>query len=253
MAGFAGRVTRRAAIFGAGAAVGVVAARGIASRVPALPGDRIGGTPGEWLNDASGLSATPVHRHVVLGEDPGDALVAAIRAEMDEARANGRPVNIGAAQTVLALHYPGRRRQRGGGGVDERLARLDHRRLPDYALATHLAAGAGLVRQPPVAVEQPDGGGALVADGDAIGPEEMVEFGEGLALEEHRFDVDLQPFGLRGEPRAPSARGRLARRWRRRIRGLRVLHGRGAGPARGISVVAAFGHVALSLPMRGTE
>lgn len=98
VAGFAGRLTRRAAFFGAGAAIGAVAARGLTSRVPLLPAERIGGTPEGWLNDASGLSATPIHRHVVLGEDPGDALVTAIRAEMDAARAEDRPVNVGAAR-----------------------------------------------------------------------------------------------------------------------------------------------------------
>jgi hypothetical protein len=50
------------------------------------------------LNDASGLSETPVHSHVVMTEDPGAALVEAIRAEIRAAEAEGRPVNVGAAR-----------------------------------------------------------------------------------------------------------------------------------------------------------
>lgn len=50
------------------------------------------------LNDASLLSATPVHRHSILTQDPGAALSEAIRAEMREARAAGRCVNVGAAR-----------------------------------------------------------------------------------------------------------------------------------------------------------
>jgi FAD/FMN-containing dehydrogenase len=50
------------------------------------------------LNDASGLSATPVFRHTFRGEDPGEALLAALRAEIKEAVAAGRPVNVGAAR-----------------------------------------------------------------------------------------------------------------------------------------------------------
>ena len=92
------RLTRRAALFGAGAVAGSLATAQFGSRNPVLP-PRLTAIPGEgMLNDASLLSATPIHRHTVLSQDPGEALVAAIRAEMTEAAANGRPVNVGAAR-----------------------------------------------------------------------------------------------------------------------------------------------------------
>lgn len=48
------------------------------------------------LDDASGLNATGVARHVVLG--PRDEAVALFRRELREARAAGRPVALGAAR-----------------------------------------------------------------------------------------------------------------------------------------------------------
>lgn len=50
------------------------------------------------LNDASLLSETPIFRHIVVKEPPGDALIAALRAELTEAKAAGRPVNLAAAR-----------------------------------------------------------------------------------------------------------------------------------------------------------
>lgn len=50
------------------------------------------------LNDASGLSETPVHSHITLTQDHGTALTDAIRAELREARMAGRCVNVGAAR-----------------------------------------------------------------------------------------------------------------------------------------------------------
>jgi FAD/FMN-containing dehydrogenase len=50
------------------------------------------------LNDASELSETPVFRHIIVRDDPGTQLIASIRAEFAEARANNRPVNVGAAR-----------------------------------------------------------------------------------------------------------------------------------------------------------
>lgn len=50
------------------------------------------------LNDASGLSETPIFRHIIVPNDPGRQLVATVRAELDEARANNRPVSVGAAR-----------------------------------------------------------------------------------------------------------------------------------------------------------
>lgn len=50
------------------------------------------------MNDASRLNPTPVLRHVVRGPEPRDRVLAAIRAELKEAAAAGRPVAVGAAR-----------------------------------------------------------------------------------------------------------------------------------------------------------
>ncbi len=91
---------RRTLLFAVGAFAGGWAARRYGAALPSRDGTRpIGGPGGEsTLNDASGLSETPIFRHVVLRDDPGEALVAAIRAEIAAARAAGRPVNVGAAR-----------------------------------------------------------------------------------------------------------------------------------------------------------
>jgi FAD/FMN-containing dehydrogenase len=93
-------LTRRAALFGAGAAVGVAGVRWMGASNPSLDGVTILAPAGgeTTLNDASLLSETPVFRHIVVKEPPGDALIAALRAELDAARAAGRPVNLAAAR-----------------------------------------------------------------------------------------------------------------------------------------------------------
>lgn len=96
MSGF----TRRAVLFGAGAAAGVAGTQYLQSSNPSLDGTKSLITAGGEgvLNDASGLSQTPIHKHIVLKDDPGTALVDALRAELKAAGAEGRPVNIGAAR-----------------------------------------------------------------------------------------------------------------------------------------------------------
>lgn len=98
--GVIGRLTRRAALFSTGALAGGWVASRLTARLPGTDGVTLIRPPASpnTLNDAGGLSETPVFRHVILSQDPGDALVAAIRAEMGEARREGRPVNIGAAR-----------------------------------------------------------------------------------------------------------------------------------------------------------
>lgn len=94
------RLTRRAALLGGGAAMGAVATGLSVARLPkasgALPAAQTAPVP--FLNDASGLSPTPVHKHITLTQDPGSAIVDALRSEFRTARAEGRPVNIGAAR-----------------------------------------------------------------------------------------------------------------------------------------------------------
>jgi FAD/FMN-containing dehydrogenase len=59
---------------------------------------------GTVLNDASGLSETPIHKHIVLKETNHDQVIASFRAELKNAAANGRPVNIGAARHSMGGH-----------------------------------------------------------------------------------------------------------------------------------------------------
>lgn len=94
------KLARRAFLFGAGGVAGWLAADQLGMKQPVLDGvQRITPPTGESiLNDASGLSATPIHKHIEITEDPGDRLVAAIRAEMRAAAQDGRSFNIGAAR-----------------------------------------------------------------------------------------------------------------------------------------------------------
>ncbi|EYD73900.1 FAD binding protein domain protein [Rubellimicrobium mesophilum DSM 19309] len=96
--------TRRAFLLGAGGVVGAVGTRALTA--PSLQGaGLIVPREGEGLlNDASLLSETPVARHVTLREDPGEALVAALRAELRAAQAERRPVNVGAARHSMGGH-----------------------------------------------------------------------------------------------------------------------------------------------------
>jgi FAD/FMN-containing dehydrogenase len=94
------KLTRRTALFGGGAVVGGLLTNALSPSNPTLDGTRSRAPTGtgSTLNDGSNLSETPIFRHITLKEDPGDRLIAALRAELAEARANGRPINIGAAR-----------------------------------------------------------------------------------------------------------------------------------------------------------
>lgn len=92
--------TRRSLLVGAGGIAGWVGARKLGNRLPASQGAGHTGVDlaEGFLNDASGLSQTPVFRHITMGQDPGDRLIAEIRGEITEAATAGRPFNIGAAR-----------------------------------------------------------------------------------------------------------------------------------------------------------
>ncbi|WP_298916979.1 FAD-binding protein [uncultured Roseobacter sp.] len=99
-------LTRRTLLLGAGGVAGWTASAMFRAHLPVYDGTRgvASAPPGDVLNDASELSATPVHKHIILTQDPGDALVDAVRAEMKEAGAAGRPFNIGAARHSMGGH-----------------------------------------------------------------------------------------------------------------------------------------------------
>lgn len=93
-------LTRRAALFGAGAAVGVAGSRWMGAANPSLDGVQVLAPVGGegTLNDASLLSETPIFKHTIVKDPPGEALIAALRAELKEAEAADRPVNLAAAR-----------------------------------------------------------------------------------------------------------------------------------------------------------
>ena len=92
--------TRRTALTLGGAAAGWVAARTFSTDLPVYDGTtRLDGpATASTMNDASGLSATPIQKHLVLSDDADEALIATLRREMAEAASEGRPVNVGAAR-----------------------------------------------------------------------------------------------------------------------------------------------------------
>ncbi|MFD1795171.1 FAD-binding oxidoreductase [Paracoccus aurantiacus] len=93
-------LSRRSLLLAAGGAAGWAASDLFHARLPVLAGAAsiVPRTDDGMLNDASGLSPTPIHRHITLEQDPGDALIDALRTEMKSAAADGRAFNIGAAR-----------------------------------------------------------------------------------------------------------------------------------------------------------
>lgn len=100
------KVTRRQTLLGAGAAIGTIAACGSSEPLPEVNSADVTTNLGSdgFLNDASRLSKTPIHKHIVLSEDPGKSLVAALRSELVQAAANGRSVNLAAARHSMGGH-----------------------------------------------------------------------------------------------------------------------------------------------------
>ncbi|MEO9781758.1 MAG: FAD-binding oxidoreductase [Sedimentitalea sp.] len=94
------KFTRRAALLAGGAVIGGAVVKAMSVSKPVLDGTRFIKPSGaaDTLNDASGLSETPIFKHIVLQDDPGKKLIADIRAELAEARSAGRCVNVGAAR-----------------------------------------------------------------------------------------------------------------------------------------------------------
>lgn len=90
--------TRRAALLGGGAVIGAALARRYGSGIPSTAGTESIAPEGaaHTLNDASGLSETPVFSHVTVPQN--NTLVDALRGEIKAARAGNRPFNIGAAR-----------------------------------------------------------------------------------------------------------------------------------------------------------
>ena len=93
------KLSRRAALLGVGGAAGWGLSGFLRADLPTYAGtNRLVSPTGEKiLNDASGLSATPIQKHLHVS-DSDQALVDRIRSEIAEARAAGHCLNVGAAR-----------------------------------------------------------------------------------------------------------------------------------------------------------
>ena len=93
-------LTRRALLLGTGAVIGGLATRSLMPRNPSMAGivPVVPGADAHLLNDASGLSETPVFSHTILNQTTADDQLAALRLALKDAAATGRAVNIGAAR-----------------------------------------------------------------------------------------------------------------------------------------------------------
>lgn len=98
---FMGAFTRRSLLIGAGAAAGIAGSRywfkeniptGVAASGISDGSDKL------VLNDASLLSATPVHKHITKTTAPDEVFVRSLRAELTEAKLNNRPFCVSAAR-----------------------------------------------------------------------------------------------------------------------------------------------------------
>lgn len=90
--------TRRGLLLGTGALVGGLASRRLSSQNPSMAGitpltPQVGD---QLMNDASGLSETPIHSHTTLTQSAADPQIKTLRAMLKDAA--GGPVNIGAAR-----------------------------------------------------------------------------------------------------------------------------------------------------------
>lgn len=94
-----GKIARRSLLLGSGAAIGYATGLAWAPGVSQtdVPLVMPSHADGLVLNDASELSAASIHSHV-RPKASGDALVEAFRAELAASKADGRPVNVGAAR-----------------------------------------------------------------------------------------------------------------------------------------------------------
>ncbi len=95
--------TKRTFLLGLGAAAGWFGAKKYQAKNPTLSGTaslQPSRAP-QTINDASGLSQTPVAKHIVITQDGRDTLLAELRAEFKTAKAAKRPVAIAAARHTM--------------------------------------------------------------------------------------------------------------------------------------------------------
>ncbi|NNJ68010.1 MAG: FAD-binding oxidoreductase, partial [Boseongicola sp.] len=101
-----GELTRRAVLLAGGGIIGGIAGARFSSKNPSIAGTiPLQPSGGEGtLNDASLLNETSIFRHTIATENPTEVLADKIRAEITDARENGRPFNVGAARHSMGGH-----------------------------------------------------------------------------------------------------------------------------------------------------
>ncbi len=94
------KLSRRALLLGVGGVAGFTASGKLRTTLPTLAGTESLKVPSgpAMLNDASGLSATPIHKHIISSDSYSDRLLETVRAAMTEATESNRPLNVGAAR-----------------------------------------------------------------------------------------------------------------------------------------------------------
>ena len=93
-------ITKRALLLGSGALIGGYINAKNGAKNPILDGTtslRPKNTK-NLLNDASGLSETPIHKHIIIEQDPDKGLVSILRNELKTAKIEGLPVSLSAAR-----------------------------------------------------------------------------------------------------------------------------------------------------------
>ncbi|MDG1011025.1 MAG: FAD-binding protein, partial [Amylibacter sp.] len=93
-------ITKRALLLGSGALIGGYISAKNGAKNPILDGTtslRPKNTK-NLLNDASGLSETPIHKHIIIEQDPDKGPVSILRNELKTAKIEGLPVSLSAAR-----------------------------------------------------------------------------------------------------------------------------------------------------------
>ena len=96
-------ITKRALLLGSGALIGGYISAKNGTKNPILD-DITSLRPKNTknlLNDASGLSETPIHKHIIIEQDPDKGLVSILRNELKTAKIEGRPISLSASQPLV--------------------------------------------------------------------------------------------------------------------------------------------------------
>jgi hypothetical protein len=89
-------ITKRALLLGSGALIGGYISAKNGAKNPILDGTTSlqPKNTKNLLNDASGLSETPIHKHIIIEQDPDKGLVSILRNELKTAKIEGHPVSL---------------------------------------------------------------------------------------------------------------------------------------------------------------